>query len=212
MIVKPENMTWGVNMPRQDFLTGRLLIAMPNMGDPRFERSVVLICAHDENHAMGVVVNKPLPDIKFSELLDQLSIAPRQDVANSPVYFGGPVKSSRGVVLHSLDYRLGSTVEVAPNVGLTVTPEILTDIAGIEGIRPPPEKSMLAIGHAGWGAGQLESEIKQNSWAYCDASADLIFSEDVSAMWRGAFSTIGVTEAMFSGEWTKNRPEGQLLN
>lgn len=196
----------------RDFLGGRLLIAMPNMTDPRFERSIVAICAHDEEHAMGVIVNKPLADIEFGELLEQLDIDPREGKGGDPVYFGGPVQTDRGVVLHTLDYRLDTTLIVAPGLGLTANREILVDIGGRKRSRPAPAHYLLAIGYAGWGAGQLEDELAMNAWAHCDADEAIIFARDASASWRNALKKLGVTAAMLSREWMTVRPDDAPLN
>lgn len=199
-------------MTGRDFLTGQLLIAMPNMGDPRFERSVLVICAHDESHAMGIIINKPLADVELGELLEQLDIAPPDNIGRRPVYFGGPVQTDRGLVLHSLDYWLDKTMEICPGVGLTATREILVDIADNGGLRAPPARFLLAIGYAGWDAGQLEEEIAVNAWAHCDADEAIIFASDASAAWTKALARLGVTAAMLSPEWSSPRSDDAPLN
>ena len=196
----------------RDFLSGQLLIAMPNMGDPRFERSVLLMCAHDEHHAMGVILNKPLVDVEMGELLDQLDITPPDAVSRKPVYFGGPVQTDRGLVLHTLDYRLAATLEICPGVGLTTTREILVDIAGGKTARAAPRQFLLAIGYAGWGAGQLEEEIAINAWANCDPDTAIIFSDAANQTWNRALARLGVTGAMLSPEWSSPRPDDAPLN
>lgn len=211
MASKPDRSKSEANSDR-DFLSGRLLIAMPNMGDPRFERSVLLVCAHDEQHAMGVIVNKPLVDVEMGELLEQLDIVPPEAVGQRPVYFGGPVQTDRGLVLHSLDYQLDSTMIVCPGVGLTTTREILVDIAESDGEKAAPEKFLLAIGYAGWDAGQLEGEIAVNAWAHCDADSAIIFASDANESWKRALAQLGVTGAMLSPEWSSPRPDDAPLN
>ncbi len=196
----------------RDFLGGQMLIAMPNMRDPRFERSVLIMCAHDAERAMGVIVNKPLADVELGELLDQLRIDPREGVGGDAVYFGGPVATERGLVLHTLDYRLDSTLALADDVGLTASREILVDIGGRDGKRPPPSRFMIAIGHAGWGPGQLESEFASNAWVHAEADVGLIFSERPSATWKLALERLGVTGAMLSPEWSAPRPGDAPLN
>lgn len=196
----------------RDFLTGRMLIAMPSMGDPRFEQSLIFMCSHDDEHAMGIIVNKPLADVAFSELLDQLDIAADEEAANDPVFFGGPVQTERGVVLHTLDYALESTVRLNDDLGLTANKEVLVDIGGKAPTKNPPRRYLLAIGHAGWGAGQLEQEIAMNAWAHCDADEAIIFEGAQDATWKRALSTLGVTGAMFSPEWASTRDEDQPLN
>jgi len=207
-----ENEAKKTRGPERDYLTGQLLIAMPNMGDPRFERSVVLICSHDEDHAMGVILNKQLDEIKFSELLEQLDIDAHEGADETPVLFGGPVQTERGLVIHTLDYRLDKTVEINDEIGLTATRDILVDIGGAEPKQAPPRAFMLAIGHAGWGPGQLEQEMTQNAWLHCDLEEDIIFQGHKIAAWDRALRQLGVTSAMLSPEWAMPRGEDQPLN
>lgn len=197
---------------QQDFLTGKLLIATPGMTDPRFERAVLLVCAHDGQHAMAVIVNKPVAEIELSDLLEQLDIDPREGVGGDPVHFGGPVEAQRGAVIHSLDYRSEATIDITPTIGLTASREALVDIGGVKRLRPPPAQFLLAIGHAGWGPGQLESELAANAWAYCDADPALVFTSDPAASWSGALAKLGVTAAMFSAAWSQTRRGDAPLN
>ena len=196
----------------RDFLAGQLLIAMPNMGDPRFEHSVIFMCAHDKDHAVGVIVNKPLVDVELTDLLEQLEIEPEYGVEEAPVYFGGPVQTERGVVLHTLDYQLDSTITLGENVGLTASKDVLVDIGGRAPKRPAPRRYLLAIGHAGWGAGQLEQEIAMNVWAHCDPDETLIFEGAKLSSWKHALGKLGVTGAMLSPEWASPRRDDQPLN
>ncbi len=196
----------------RDFLAGKLLIAMPNMTDPRFEKSVVLMVSHDARHAMGVVVNKPLADVELGDLLEQLSIDPRDGAGGEAVYYGGPVQSDRGLVIHSLDYRSPQTMALGPDIGVTASKEILVDIGGLSAAKKPPARYMLAIGHAGWGAGQLENEIAVNAWCHSDADPALIFGGDCSDLWKAALKSLGVTGAMLSPEWAKARTSDAPLN
>lgn len=198
--------------PARDFLAGQLLIAMPNMADPRFERSVLIVCAHDERHAMAVILNKPLADVELSELLEQLSIDPREGVGGDPVYFGGPVQTERGLVVHTLDYRAESTVAITAEIGITATRDILMDIGGRSAKRRPPSRFLLAIGHAGWSAGQLEQELAMNAWAHCDPDEAIVFSNDTRQSWQRALERLGVTGAMLSPEWSSARPDDAPLN
>ncbi|MFN3959332.1 MAG: YqgE/AlgH family protein [Parvularculaceae bacterium] len=197
---------------RRDFLAGKLLIAMPNMTDPRFEKSVVLMVSHDERHAMGVVVNKPLADVELGDLLEQLQIDPRQGVGGEPVFYGGPVQTDRGLVVHSLDYRTPQTMEVTPELGVTASKDILVDIGGAAAKRNGPAQYLLAIGHAGWGEGQLESEIALNAWCHSEAQASLIFGGEAKDLWNAALKSLGVTAAMLSPEWANARPGDAPLN
>lgn len=195
-----------------DYLGGQMLIAMPNMGDPRFDRSVIFLCAHDEDHAMGVIVNKPLDDVGLSELLEQLEIAPDEEADETPVFFGGPVQTERGLVLHTLDYQIEATLALGDGLGLTASRDILVDIAGREPKREPPRRYLLAIGHAGWGPGQLEKEISMNAWAHCEADEEIIFNGAEDALWKRALEKLGVTSAMLSTEWASARGEDKPLN
>ncbi|SFR14950.1 YqgE/AlgH family protein [Poseidonocella sedimentorum] len=175
-------------------LTGHLLIAMPGMSDPRFQSSVVFLCAHSPEGAMGLIVNKPA-DVRFAELLDQLEI---EGPANRklPVHFGGPVEHARGFVLHSDDYISNiSTLEMGQGFGMTATLDILEDIAHDRG----PKQQIMALGYAGWGPGQLESEITQNGWLTCPAERELVFDLPDTAKWDAALKSLGVDALALSG-------------
>jgi putative transcriptional regulator len=198
--------------PDQDYLTGKLLIAMPNMTDPRFERSVLLMVSHDANHAMGVVINKPLADIELGDLLEQLSIDPREGSGGEQVYYGGPVQTDRGLVVHTLDYCAPQTMTIGDKFGVTASKEILVDIGGRSRMRKPPEKYLLAIGHAGWGPGQLENEMTVNAWCHTDAELSIVFGGGVTDAWNAALKSLGVTGAMLSPEWASVRSGDAPLN
>jgi putative transcriptional regulator len=197
---------------KRDFLVGKLLIAMPNMTDPRFEKSVVLLVSHDEKHALGVVVNKPLAEIELGDLLEQLSIDPLEGAGGEAVFYGGPVQTDRGLVIHSLDYRSPQTVVIEPHFGVTASRDVLVDIGGRDRKKDPPRHYLLAIGHAGWGPGQLESEIAVNAWCHSEANPDLVFGGEGADLWRKALQSLGVTTAMFSPEWSTARPSDAPLN
>jgi putative transcriptional regulator len=177
-------------------LGGKLLIAMPGMGDPRFEKSVVFLCAHSDEGAMGLIVNKPMAELSFSELLAQLEIPRAPGARDIRVHFGGPVEHARGFVLHSGDYNAGSdtTLRVDSRFGMTATLDILEAIAGGRG----PAESLLALGYAGWGPGQLESEILQNGWLTCDAAPEIVFGAADSTKWERALNTLGIDPLMLS--------------
>lgn len=196
----------------QDFLAGKLLIAMPNMTDPRFANSVVLLVSHDTSHAMGVVINKPLDQIELGDLLEQLSIDPVEGAGGEPVYYGGPVQTDRGLVVHTLDYRSPQTLAINQSIGVTASRDILVDIGGKARKSKPPEKYLLAIGHAGWGPGQLESEIAVNAWCHSDVTEALIFGAPPERIWKNALKSLGVTDAMLSTEWSSTRPNDAPLN
>lgn len=185
---------------------------MPNMTDPRFEKSVILMVSHDPRHAMGVVVNKPLANIELGDLLEQLAIDPREGAGGDAVYYGGPVQTDRGLVVHTLDYRSPQTMQVNDRIGVTASKEVLVDIGGRSRVRQPPQKYLLAIGHAGWGPGQLESEISVNAWCHSDADVDLIFGGAPNDLWQASLKSLGVTGAMFSKEWSAARPGDAPIN
>jgi putative transcriptional regulator len=178
-------------------LTGKLLIAMPGMGDPRFEHSVVFMCAHSADGAMGIIINKPNPDITFHGLLDQLKIGRVDGCPNRAVHFGGPVGMGRGFVLHSGDYRPGaSSMTVNPTFAMTATLDILKAMAQGDG----PREAILALGYAGWSPGQLESEISANGWLTGDAAPDLVFGTDNGGKWGAALRAMGVDARMLSSQ------------
>ncbi len=180
----------------EGYLDGQLLIAMPAMGDDRFSRSVIYLCAHSSEGAMGIIINQRAPNISFTELLDQLNIAPTEDRISLPanlsamaVHFGGPVETGRGFVLHSADYfKAETTLPIDKSVCLTATIDILRDIAKGSG----PDKALLALGYAGWGPGQLEDEMQSNGWLNCPADPELIFDPEVSQKYHKALGSLGV--------------------
>lgn len=175
------------------FLDGQFLIAMPVMTDKRFARSVIYLCAHSAQGAMGLIVNQRASHIDFSQLLGQLSISSEEDVADPPididVHVGGPVETGRGFVLHSSDYfAADSTLAIDDGVSLTATVDILKAIAGGSG----PDRAILALGYAGWRPGQLESEIQANGWLHCPPDLDLLFDRDLDQKYDRALSKIGI--------------------
>ncbi|MWD26678.1 YqgE/AlgH family protein [Aquicoccus sp. SCR17] len=170
-------------------LTGHILIAMPGMGDPRFDHSVIFICAHSTDGAMGIVVNKPTDDLVLGDLLDQLEIEQTEDTPRMKVHFGGPVEHGRGFVLHSPDYASDiSTMLVGAEFAMTATLDILEALSRGEG----PGRAILALGYAGWGPGQLEAELAENGWLTCRADPDLIFAANNRDKWRQALKAMGV--------------------
>ena len=184
------------------YLDGQFLVAMPGMGDERFARSVIYLCAHSADGAMGIIVNKPVADLSMPDLLVQLEIAPEADaivlrerVGHMPVLVGGPVDAKRGFVLHSADFHIDqSTLAIADDICLTATVEILRAIAAGNG----PESAVLALGYAGWQAGQLENEILANGWLNCPADPDLIFNAALDAKYERALRMNGIDPAMLS--------------
>lgn len=178
-------------------LSGKVLIAMPGMGDPRFEKTVIFLCAHSDEGAMGLIVNKPAQDVNFTELLDRLDIAPVMGASAPPIYLGGPVEHARGFVLHSSDYSTeAATLRVDDDYGMTATVEVLEDIAHGSG----PHAALLALGYSGWGPGQLETEIAQNGWLIADAESTIIFGVDDDAKWAAALAALGVDPLTLSAE------------
>ncbi|HJZ44777.1 MAG TPA: YqgE/AlgH family protein [Hyphomicrobiaceae bacterium] len=176
------------------YLDGQLLVAMPIMTDKRFARSVIYMCAHSAEGAMGLIINQRAPHISFGELLEQLSIEggngeDKPDLADIDVHVGGPVETGRGFVLHSSDYYVAeSTLPIDEGVSLTATIDILKAIAGGKG----PGKAILALGYAGWRPGQLEHEIQANGWLHCPADLDLLFDRDLDQKYERAMSKIGI--------------------
>jgi putative transcriptional regulator len=178
------------------FLDGQLLIAMPLMSDRRFARSVVYLCAHSEDGAMGLIINQRAPHISFPDLLERLGIVPSDaddglsnEILTMSIHVGGPVETGRGFVLHSSDYFANdSTLPIENGVCLTATIDILKAIAAGEG----PGQAILALGYAGWSPGQLESEIQANGWLNCPADMDLIFDPDVESTYTRALAKIGI--------------------
>jgi putative transcriptional regulator len=191
-------------MKASSYLDGQMLIAMPSIGDPRFERSLIYLCAHSDNGAMGIIVNKRSPMISFADLLDRLEVIPDseriklpRDVSDLQVQFGGPVEPARGFVLHTSDYfSAETTLPIDERVALTATLDILRAIAGGQG----PRRVLLALGYAGWGPGQLESEINHNGWLHCAADEDLLFGRDLDGKYTSALAKIGVDPSMLSAE------------
>ena len=186
------------------YLDGQLLVAMPGMADDRFARAVIYVCAHSAEGAMGIVLNRPASDLNFPDLLVQLEIVPEseriklpQRLGRMPVLVGGPVETSRGFVLHSPDFYIDqSTLPIDDAVCLTATIDILRAIAKGEG----PQDAVLALGYAGWSAGQLETEIQANGWLNCPADSDLVFNSSVDVKYDLALRRIGIDPAMLSAE------------
>ena len=184
-----------MNIPTES-LTGRLLIAMPHIGDPRFERAVILICAHNSDHAMGIVINEVMDDLRLPELLDQLGVDGEQ-ANDAPILAGGPVGTDRGFVLHSDDYDTpGVTLNVTEGVCMTASLDILDAMAGND----QPERAILALGYSGWGAGQIEQEIAGNVWLTADADAQIVFDNAYETKWSRALARIGVSPEMLQAD------------
>ncbi|WP_445376642.1 YqgE/AlgH family protein [Niveispirillum fermenti] len=188
-------------MPQSDkksltSLTGQLLIAMPQMPDPRFEKSVIYICAHNADGAMGLVVNKLFDGIGFTQLLHQLDIDVTEPARELRVHFGGPVELGRGFVLHSDDYNREGSMPVSDGVMLTATVEILRAVAEGQG----PEQAILALGYAGWGPGQLDQEMQANGWLHAPADRSILFDADLDRKWERALAGLGISLSMLSAD------------
>jgi putative transcriptional regulator len=178
-------------------LAGQLLVAMPQMGDPRFSRSVIYLCTHSgDAGAMGLVINKLLGPVTLAELLVQLDIEARAVGRDRPVHFGGPVEPGRGFVLHTADYREEATLPVTGDIAVTATLDIIRAIARGEG----PRHSLFALGYAGWAPGQLDAEIQANGWLSVPADEDIVFDSDHDGKWQRALAKLGVDLSLLSSD------------
>lgn len=176
------------------YLEGQILVAMPTMSDPRFKHSVILLCSHTEDGAMGIVLNKNLSVISFEELLEQLDLQSATNHEDAQVHFGGPVDTERGFVLHSTDIIHEATTVIGDGIALTSTIEMLETVASEDG----PDNSFLALGYAGWGPGQLEQEIQTNGWLVVSADEHLVFGGKLEDKWSDAISKLGVDPGLLS--------------
>lgn len=177
-----------------NYMTGRFLIAMPGMMDDRFQKTVIYMCAHGPEGAMGLVVNKPMDSITFPDLLEQLEINVPPAGQGIDVLFGGPVETGRGFVLHSPDYMHDATMVVDDDVALTATVDVVRAIAEGDG----PSQKLLALGYAGWEGGQLDDEIKANGWLSVDADPFLLFDREIDTKWDRAMAKLGIDPLMLS--------------
>ena len=177
------------------YLTGQLLIAMPAMEDPRFSHSVIFVCAHSRDGAMGLVVNRPLARPDFDQLLRQLEIAPVPPARRIRLCEGGPVDNGRGFVLHTADWTGEGSMDVDGNLALTASLDVLKVIAAGGG----PREGLLALGYAGWGPGQLDAEIQQNAWLSAPADEDLLFDAGHDTKWRRALAKLKIDPLLLSG-------------
>ena len=187
-----------MSQTEKTYLAGRLLVAMPGIEDPRFERAVVFLCLHDDQHAMGLTVNRPIEGLTFAKLLERLDVKTVVPARDDLVLMGGPVQPERGFVLHTDDYQNEpATVAVAGGLALTATREILEAMVTAS---PHPRRAILALGYAGWAPGQLESEIRGNVWLTCDADEDLLFDDDHAHKWTRSLAKIGIAAEHLSGQ------------
>jgi putative transcriptional regulator len=177
-------------------LVGRFLVAAPSMPDERFQKSVVFVCKHDDDGALGIIVNNKVEDLPLGQVYKQLGIDVASSAAERPVLFGGPVETSRGLVLHSADYKRDETLLIEGGMALTASLEILKDMAGGTG----PRQAWLALGHSGWAPGQLDREMQDNAWLVVDADAELVFDANFEAKWQRALDRLG-SKSSFSGHF-----------
>lgn len=176
-------------------LSGRLLIAMPGMGDPRFDRTVIYMCSHSDEGAMGLVVNRRARGVSFRDLMGQLEIDVGPEAQESDIRYGGPVEMGRGFVLHSSDFHVeDATMRVDDGVSLTATLDVLRAMAAGEG----PRRALIALGYSGWAPNQLEAELRRNGWLTCAADEEILFSEDDEAKWALALAKLGVSPSTLS--------------
>lgn len=179
-------------------LTGKLLLAMPGIGDPRFFKAVIYVCAHDENGAMGLVVNNAMPELRFQNLMDQIGIPSDIEIdlekLSMPIMNGGPVDTARGFLLHTPDFKREETIIVDDEVSISGTVEALRDTITGEG----PKNSLFILGYAGWTAGQLEGELGQNAWLVAEATGELLFRTENDEKWDEAVKGLGFDPAMLS--------------
>ncbi len=185
----------------QSLLQGQLLIAMPTMSDKRFQRSVIYLCTHSSEGAMGLIINQRAKNVSFGDLLRQLKVTGEETETAAPfpatVYVGGPVSTQRGFVLHTDDYVVGdATLKIADGICLTATLDILKAIAGGKG----PARALLALGYSGWAGGQLESEIHANGWLHCTADSELVFGADIELKYDRALSKLGINPSHLVSE------------
>jgi putative transcriptional regulator len=178
------------------YLTGQFLIAMPAMSDPRFEKTVIYVCAHNAEGAMGLVVNRLFGSVNFSDLMSQLEVSGDYMPADKPVHYGGPVEPSRGFVLHSTDYQHEGTMLVDGGVALTATFDVLKAIAAGAG----PRRALMALGYAGWSAGQLDDELQANGWLTVAADDELLWDENLEKKWDRAMAKIGIDPRMLTSD------------
>lgn len=185
-----------VRMNSDSSLTNQLLIAMPGMADPNFSTTVTLICEHNDDGALGIVINRPLT-LRLHGLFEQLDVKnDGSETANDPVYAGGPVGTERGFVLHGSELSYENTLPVSDAINLTLSRDVIDALAGGDG----PQKSLVALGYAGWQAGQLEQEMLANSWLNVPATPDLVFDTPFDERWNSAARTLGIDITSMSSD------------
>jgi putative transcriptional regulator len=168
-------------------LVGRFLVAAPSMPDERFQKSVIFICKHDDDGALGIIVNNKVEDLPLGQVYKQLGIELPKGAPEAPVLFGGPVEPTRGLVLHSADYKREETLVIEGGMALTASLEVLKDMAGGAG----PKRAWLALGHSGWAPGQLDREMQDNAWLVVDGDLELVFDSDLPSKWQKVLDRLG---------------------
>lgn len=177
-----------------NYLTGQMLIAMPQMDDKRFRNTVILVCSHDSDSAMGVIINQPMDGLQLDELAEQIGIGTPRFAGDTPVYNGGPVEQSRGMVLHSAEHVLPDSITINDRMAMTSNIKIIAEIANGYG----PNDFIVALGHASWSAGQLERELRSNVWLTMPFQEDLVFGGGMEAVWASCYSRMGIEAAHIS--------------
>lgn len=195
-LLGPAYFRWMPVQSSTGYLAGQLLIAMPQMQDPRFNRTVVYLCAHTAEGAMGIIINRLFDGLTFPDLLEQLEIEPSSACGDVRILFGGPVEGGRGFVLHTADYMHETSMMVDEHLALTATVDVLKAIADGKG----PDRRLLALGYAGWTAGQLDAEIRENVWLNVPADDDLLFDGDIDHKWERAIHKMGIDFGSLSGD------------
>jgi len=179
------------------FMSGQLLLALPGIGDPRFDRVVVAMCLHDEAGAMGITINQPHPSVHLGDVLRELGLtASTPQVRDAPIYVGGPVEPGRGFVLHSADYSSAATVDIGGHWSMTGTRDILQALAEGRG----PQQWLVALGYAGWAAGQLEEELRQHGWLAAPAQEALLYEMPAENRWAAAYAGLGINVSHLSAQ------------
>lgn len=175
-------------------LAGMMLVAMPGMSDERFAKSVVFLCSYNEQGAMGLIINQVKEDITFNRVIENMNLRANEDIGHIPVYYGGPVETGRGFVLHSTDYTHEHSLIIDDRFALTATVEVLEAISLGKG----PEQMIFALGYAGWSPGQLDQEIQASGWLLAPADDLVVFAMDDEAKWAGALAKLGVEPSSIS--------------
>ena len=177
-----------------NFLAGQMLIAMPQMDDARFRNTVLLICQHDQSSAMGLVINRPMDNLHLNQMAEQIGVGTPRFFGDTPIYNGGPVEQSRGMVLHSSEHVLPGSITINERIAMTSNIKIISEISNGCG----PAEFIITLGHASWSAGQLERELRGNIWLTMPFEKDIIFGEEMESTWNSCFNRLGASAASVS--------------